>query len=75
MSKFTMKNTLNEVMEDQRAVNIIRKNLPFVMNHPRFSEAALYSLEEILNDDMGQVVGIPKKRIKQIFTEIVELDA
>lgn len=75
MAKFTMKNTLNEVLEDQRAVAIIRKNIPFVMNHPRFAEAAMYSLEEILNDDMGQVVGIPKRKIKQIFTEIVELDA
>lgn len=69
-----MKSTLNEVLEDQRAVSIIRKNLPFVMNHPRFLEATNYMLEEILNDDMGQVVGISKKKIKQIFTEIVELD-
>ena len=74
MKKFTMKTKLGEALTDNRAVEIIKRNLPFVMNHPRFTEALEYSLEEIINDDMGQIIGIAKKRIKKIMEEIVELE-
>ena len=50
MKKFTMETKLGEALTDNRAFEIIKRNLPFVMNHPRFTEALEYSLEEIIND-------------------------
>lgn len=74
MSKYTMKSTLREIIADERAVQIIKKSLPFVMNHPRFSEAIDYSLEAVLNDDLGRVIGVSKARVNKIFKEIIDLD-
>jgi hypothetical protein len=74
MGKYTMDTKLEEIVKDEKAMNILRKNLLFAVNHPRFREAYGYTLNEIINDDMGNVVGIPKSVVKKVIKQILELE-
>lgn len=74
MKKFSMNSMFRDVIEDERVVEILNQNFPMLLTNPRVSEAYDYTLKEIISDDMGAVVGIPKSVIKKVFNQIVELD-
>jgi len=74
MKKFTLTSSMKDVMKDPRAVEIINRSLPMVTSHPRFSEVLDYTMEDVLNDDMGSIIGISKTNVKKIFKTITDLE-
>lgn len=74
MNKFNMDTMFGETLKDERVKQILSQNFPMILNNPRLSEAYEYTLNEILTDDMGAIVGIPKSVVKKVFKQIVQLD-
>lgn len=74
MKKFSMESNFGEVIKDERVVEILNQNFPMLLVNPRIAEGYEYTLNEILEDDMGAVVGIPKSVVKKVFNQILKLD-
>lgn len=74
MKKFTLKSSMKDVMNDPRAVDIINRSLPMVTSHPRFAEVLDYTMEDVIDDDMGSIIGISKTNIKKIIKTITDLE-
>lgn len=74
MGRFNEKTLLQDVMNDKEGKKIIKRGLPLATIHPRFTEALGYTLEEILTDNMGAVVGIPNSKIEVTFQKLYELE-
>jgi len=74
MKKYNMDTMFGETLKDERVKQILSQNFPMVLNNPRISEAYEYTLNEILTDDMGAIVGIPKSAVKKVLQQIMQLD-
>lgn len=74
MGKFNMDTIFSDALKDDRVMQILKDNMGMACNHPRFREAYEYSFREILNSDMGAIVGLPKSHVKKIFKLVMELE-
>lgn len=73
MAKFSESSTLREVISDPEGKAIVKKAFPLALIHPRFQEGLDYSLREILEDNMGAMVGISNEKIKAVIEKLYAL--
>lgn len=74
MGRFNKNTKLEDIMSDKEGAKIIKRALPLATIHPRFREALSYTLEEILEDKMSEIVGIPNSKVEAVFQKLYELE-
>ncbi len=73
MAKFTETSTLREVISDPEGKAVIKKAFPLALMHPRFQEGLDYNLREVIEDNMGAMVGIPNEKVKAVIEQLYSL--
>ena len=52
---------------------VIKKAFPLALMHPRFQEGLDYNLREVIEDNMGAMVGIPNEKVKAVIEKLYAL--
>lgn len=74
MGKFNMNTKFGEAIEDERFVEIMEEYCPFIMQHPRLAEGLDFTLQEIIDMNLGSIAGISKQQMKKMAKRSMELE-